>query len=322
MKRPFNKPPTTYAQQLALLMQRGMCVDDADRAAFYLQHLNYYRLGAYWLPFEADHGSHRFVAGTSFDDVLNLYIFDRELRLLLLDAIERFEVSVRSLWAYHLAHEHGPHAHLDPVLALKAPRWRANLDRLTDEVDRSDETFIRHLTRTYREDLPPVWAVCEVMSLGLLSRWYNNLKPMATRRAIASVYLTDQRVLESWLHHLTFIRNLCAHHSRLWNREFTITPELPRTKPANLASECVAGSRKLYNTLLILLHLMDVIAPAHHWRARLVTLIETHKPPVAAMGFPADWIERDPWTMDRGSARFRRLCDQGKCIPNGEGLAG
>ena len=109
MKRPFNKPPTTYAQQLALLMQRGMCVDDADRAAFYLQHLNYYRLGAYWLPFEADHGSHRFVAGTSFDDVLNLYIFDRELRLLLLDAIERFEVSVRSLWAYHLAHEHGPH---------------------------------------------------------------------------------------------------------------------------------------------------------------------------------------------------------------------
>lgn len=298
MKRPFNKPPTTYAQQLVLLTDRGMRIDDPDRAAFYLQHLNYYRLGAYWLPFEADHGSHRFISGTSFEDVLNLYIFDRELRLLLLDAIERFEVSVRSQWAYHLAHEHGPHAHLDPALALNAPRWRTNLDRLSEEVFRSDETFIRHLTRTYREDLPPVWAVCEVMSLGLLSRWYNNLKPMATRRAISSVYLTDQRVLESWLHHLTFIRNLCAHHSRLWNREFTITPELPRTKPANLASECVAGSRKLYNTLLILLHLMDVIAPVHHWRARLVGLIETHKPPVAAMGFPADWTERDLWTRD------------------------
>lgn len=220
MKRAFNKPPTTYAQQLVLLTDRGMRIDHPDRAAFYLQHLNYYRLGAYWLPFEADHGSHRFVAGTSFEDVLNLYIFDRELRLLLLDAIERFEVSVRSQWAYHLAHEHGPHAHLDPALALNAPRWRTNLDRLSEEVSRSDETFIRHLTRTYREELPPVWAVCEVMSLGLLSRWYNNLKPMATRRAISSVYLTDQRVLESWLHHLTFIRNLCAHHSRLWNREF------------------------------------------------------------------------------------------------------
>lgn len=295
MKRPFVKPATTYADQVALLQHRGLEIDDPAQAAFYLQHLNYYRLGAYWLPFEADHQSHRFLPGTRFVDVLNLYIFDRELRLLILDAIERIEVSVRAQWAYQLAHQYGPHAHLDPALAQHTDRWRQNLVKLEDEVKRSDETFIRHLLNTYAEDLPPVWAVCEVISLGLLSRLYNNLKPMPTRRAIADVYRVDQKVLESWLHHLCLVRNTCAHHNRLWNREFTITPELPRSKPAGLQVQCQSGSRKLYNTLVILLYMMDLIAPAHHWRCRLKSLLKVHAVPVAAMDFPDGWTRLPIW---------------------------
>lgn len=298
MKRPFTKPPTTYAQQVALLQQRSMQIDDPATAEFYLQHLNYYRLGAYWLPFEADHATHTFRPGTRFDDVLNLYVFDRELRLLVLDAIERIEVSARGQWAYQLAHRHGCHAHLDPNLAYKRHLWQANLDKLTKEVDRSDETFIKHLKANYTEALPPVWAVCEVMSLGLLSRWYNNLKPMPTRRAIASAYGVDEQVLESWLRHLSLVRNTCAHHSRLWNREFTITPLLPRNKPAGLATQCHAGSRKLYNTLVILLHCMDVIAPRHHWRMRLKDLIAHHAIPATAMDFPNGWEQMAIWNGD------------------------
>lgn len=196
MKTPFAKPPLTYSDQVQLLVRRGMIIPDPARTEFYLQHLNYYRLGAYWLPFEEDHGSHQFRAGTTFDDVLNLYIFDREMRLLVLDAIERFEVSVRSQWAYCLAHLHGSHAHLDSSLAL--PKWKErNLRQLTEEVERSDEQFIKHLKNNYSDPLPPVWAVCEVMSLGLLSRWYSNLGPKATRRAIADVYRIDEVVLGS-----------------------------------------------------------------------------------------------------------------------------
>ena len=295
MKRPFTKPATTYSEQVALLQQRGMVIDNPDEAGFYLQHLNYYRLGAYWLPFEAEHSTHRFREGTRFSAVLNLYIFDRELRLLVLDAIERIEVSVRSQWAYQMAHKHGAHAHLDKSLAHKSWHWQSNLEKLEKEIDRSDETFIQHLRNTYSETLPPIWAACEVMSLGLLSRWYGNLKPMATRRAIASVFGVDQRVMESWLHHLTFIRNTCAHHSRLWNREFTITPELPRNKPALLGYDFVVGSRKPYNTLVILLHFMDIIAPHHHWRQRLKTLIADHAIPLGAMDFPSDWTSRAIW---------------------------
>jgi abortive infection bacteriophage resistance protein len=295
VKQPFTKPATTYAEQVALLLKRGMVIDDPVSAAFYLQHLNYYRLGAYWLPFEADHGSHTFKPGTRFSDVLNLYIFDRELRLLVLDAIERIEVSVRGQWAYQMAHLHGTHAHLDQALAHKSWHWQSNLDKLTKEVERSDETFVQHLTKTYSEALPPVWAVCEVMSLGLLSRWYGNLKPMPTRRAIASVYGIDQKVMESWLHHLTYIRNTCAHHNRLWNREFTITPEQPLSKPAQLVKEFVPGSRKLYNTLVILLHYMDIIAPSHHWRQRVKDLLNSHGIQTTAMDFPADWAGKAIW---------------------------
>ena len=95
-KPPFSKPATTHAQQVELLRERGMVFDDFGTAEFYLEHLNYYRLSAYWLPFEADHKTHRFQPNTRFERVLNLYVFDRELRLLVLDAIERVEVSVRS----------------------------------------------------------------------------------------------------------------------------------------------------------------------------------------------------------------------------------
>ena len=295
MKRPFAKPATTHAQQVALLQQRGMVIEDPAAAEFYLQHLNYYRLGAYWLPFEADHATHTFKPGTHFAQVLDLYVFDRELRLLVLDAIERVEVSVRSQWAYQLAHQHGPHAHLDVTLAFKPHLWQTNIDKLSDEVGRSDEAFIKHLQNTYSESLPPVWAVCEVMSLGLLSRWYNNLKPMPTRRAIAAAYGVDEKVLESWLRHLSLVRNTCAHHSRLWNREFTITPLLPRNKPAGLAAQFHVGSRKLYNALVILLHCMDVIAPQHHWRSRLKGLIARHGLSVAAMDFPANWQNLPIW---------------------------
>ena len=296
MKRPFNKPATTYAEQIAQLQARGLIIADPAAAEHYLQHINYYRLGAYWLPLEADHATHQFRSGARFEDALDLYIFDREMRLLVLDAIERFEVSARAQWAHQMAHAHGPHSHLDASLARKPGHWQTNLDKLTTEVRRSDEAFISHLMQTYAEALPPIWAVCEVMSLGLLSRWYSNLKPGATRRAVAGVYSLDERVLESWLHHLTFIRNTCAHHSRLWNRDFTITAELPRSKPAYLAGEFVTGSRKLYNTLVMLLHFMDIIAPGHHWRQRLKHLIHHHHTiNTAAMGFPAGWDTRAIW---------------------------
>lgn len=187
-----------------------MVIPNHAEAVFYLQHLNYYRLGAYWLPFEIDHSSHSFRKGTTFEDVLNLYIFDCQLRLLVLDAIERVEVSVRSTWAYNLAHRHGAHAHLDQSLALRAHWWQQNINKLTEEIGRSDEAFIQHYRHTYSESLPPVWAVCEIMSLGLLSRWYDNLKPMQVRSDI------EKQLYNSLVILLHFMDAVDPHHQ--WRR--------------------------------------------------------------------------------------------------------
>ncbi len=291
---PFSKPPTTHAQQVALLKSRGMKIDDPAQAEFYLSHLNYYRLAGYWLGFEVDHSTHTFQEGVTFSRILSLYNFDRQLRLFVLGAIERVEVSIRSQWAYHLSHLHGPHAHLDS--GIHDPRyWPDVRAKLMEEVSRSDEIFIKHFSQTYSEDLPPVWAACEVMSLGLLSRWYSILQPMTTRSAISRIYDVDEMLLQSWLHHLSLVRNLCAHHARFWNSEFTITPVRPRSKPASLPSEFMTGSRKLYNTILILLHFMDTITPGHTFRGDLKKLISLHEPPVNRMGFPSNWLDRPIW---------------------------
>jgi abortive infection bacteriophage resistance protein len=131
------------------------------------------------------------------------------------------------------------------------------------------------------------------MSLGLLSRWYSNLRPMPTRSAIASVYGVDERVLQSWLHHLTIVRNVCAHHGRLWNREFTVAAKQPH-RPPIIANAFRANARNLYNSLLVLLFLMDIVSPGHHWRTRLRTLLDRQKR-LDEMGFPKDWQSQAIW---------------------------
>ena len=276
-----------------------MEISDTVKAEFYLQHINYYRMCAYWLPYEQEHATHTFKPGTNFDTVLSTYSADRRLRLLFLDAIERIEVSVRCHWAYELAHKHGPHGYLESGLAKRIDFLQTNIEKLTAEVDRSDEVFIQHIKRTYSERLPPVWAAAEVMSLGLLSSWFNNLKPSATRIAIASAYQVDDSVLSSWLHHLTVVRNICAHHSRLWNRNLVVTPMLPRTKPAGLGLQFVPGSRKIYNTMVLSLHLMGLIAPESTWRQHLMAQLLAGELDPIGMGFPKDWQAAPIWAVNK-----------------------
>lgn len=292
----FDKPPKTVDEQIELLRSRGMVIHDHERARHYLTHINYYRLTAYWLPFEADHSRHTFEPGTTFDQVLNLYVFDREFRLLLLDAIERVEVSVRTQWAYYMAHQYGPHGYLDPNYAVRADWHERNLASLRNEVQRSDEDFIRHYRRTYTDpELPPVWSACEVMSLGLLSRWIKQLRK-SDRARVAAVYRLDEQVFAAFIEHLTYVRNLCAHHSRVWNRRMIKTMQLPRSKPAELPPNInYSEQRRIYNTLVLLKYLLDIVSPRHSWDERLFGLIQEHDIQPTNMGFPDDYAFRPIW---------------------------
>lgn len=293
----FSKPALTHAEQIELLASRGLIIEDKERACHYLSHINYYRLTGYWLSFQSDRKAHQFKAQTHFEDVLNLYIFDRELRLLLLDAIERIEVSLRAQWGYSMAHRHGAHCYLDPQFAANSELHSKHLRKLLSELSRSDEVFIEHYSRTYKQPpTPPIWAVSEIMSLGMLSRWITHMLP-SDRAVVAHVYGMDQSVLKGFVRHLTYLRNLCAHHGRLWNRRFTITMPLPRTKPSALISSFNPSSRRqLYNSLVMIAGLLEVVSPSSLWKQRLCQLLSEHNIDTQAMGFPSDWSQRSVWT--------------------------
>jgi abortive infection bacteriophage resistance protein len=292
-----DKPALTFEQQLDKLIARGLVVNDRQKALHYLSHINYYRFAGYLLPFEADHATHRLRPGTEFDQVLGLYGFDRELRLHVLDALERVEVSMRTRWAYHVAHGISPHGYLESAHAASAKRFARELALIEREVDRSRETFVAHNKSKYTSpDLPPAWVVCEVMSLGQLSRWYALLHPYALRKEIARPYGLDQQVLESVLHHLSYVRNVCAHHARLWNRECVVTWKVPHKGAATLlAAIADRQSNRIYNSLCLIAWLMDGISPGHRWRKRLRDLLDEHRPDLRAMGFPDGWQALELW---------------------------
>lgn len=298
----FIKPALSISDQVALLTRRGMVVPDQARAEHYLRHISYYRLRAYWLPFEqaaADADDHMFREGTSFEDVLQLYMFDRHLRLLVMDAIERIEVSLRGGWSHHLAVTYGPHGYIDPQIYGDPANYATALTSLIDEIGRSRDTFIVHYSRKYSDpQLPPIWMAAEIMSLGRLSKWIGNLSARADRQAIAKLYGLDERVLLSIAHHLTVVRNICAHHGRLWNKQFTVTMMVPNSPGSLKLAMNPLTTRKLYNTLATMGYLLNVIAPGSTWKRNLVSLLDEYPlAPPADMGFPTNWRAMPAWRI-------------------------
>lgn len=298
----FDKTALSFEDQLGLLEARGLKIEDSDRAKHYLSHLNYFRLAAYWLPFELSGPPDKFKDNTTFDQILNHYIFDREFRLLLLDAIERIEVSFRTQWAYQISHKYGPHGYLlnNNSIRKSEGHLHSSISYLQKEINRSDEEFVKHYKDKYDEELPPAWVSCELMSLGLLSRFYGNLKAWDVRRNIAKTYDLDESFLEGFMEHLTYVRNLCAHHSRLWNRHLIKKMPLPKNKPAGLAKNIYIDSankteHKIYNTLVLMVHLIQIISPHSNWKERIISLIDGHQIDSARMGFPANWKSLSIW---------------------------
>lgn len=294
----FPKPAKTYPEQIALLRGRGLLIPDERSATHCLKHYNYYRLSAYARSFLKTLEPPTFKDGTSFEDVWQLYCFDRDLRRLVNEAIKRFEISARSRWAFELGHACGALAYEDPSNFTSASQHSDCLDKLDEQIARSHEDFIAHFRSKYGLPRPPIWAACELMSFGMLSRMFA-LKDLRIKKRIAETYLLPEPILESLLHHLTYVRNLCAHHLRLWNRRFTITLSLPVSFPENVAQSVnrrVPDNRKIYNTLVVLVHICGVIDETDAWRARLLALLARYPTWCSVMGFPPSWQKLRIWT--------------------------
>ena len=281
----FDKLPITISAQLDLLQDRGMIINNIEDAIHNLTHINYYRLSAYWLPYELN-STHNFKENTNLNIILNHYKFDRELRLHILKAIERIEVSLRSNMAHILSLKYSTHPHLQKDIFSNNDKYNNTLQKLKNEINKSNELFIKHFKNNYREELPPIWASVELMTIGQISNWYSNLKHRKDRNDISKIYGLNETILKSFMHHLTIIRNISAHHSRLWNRRFMFTFKLPNN-PTELSSKINHNStNSIFNTIIMIDYFMGIIDKDNSWSKKLDELIISYNINKGSMGFP------------------------------------
>ncbi len=295
----YNKAALSFEQQADQLLSRGFVADRA-RLIEALSRVSYYRLTAYWHPFKREDDT--FAPGTSLEIIWRRYTFDRQLRLLVMDAVERVEIAVlRTLMVEQHALKYGPFGYRDeknfrPEFA--GNDHRRMVEDIDHETSRSREAFVAHFRTKYSSEAGlPLWMAAEIASYGSLFTFFRFLN-LPEQKQLASQLGLSANVLQSWLLTLNYIRNLCAHHCRLWNRELAIRPFVPDAK--NIPGwhrPAPPDNRRVFAVLTLLRWLLEKIAPASHWPARFRSLLNTYPDvPLHLMGFPAGWETSPVWT--------------------------
>lgn len=294
----YQKPWLSYEQQVQRLRGYGLVIADEPGAMKCLAHLNYYRFSGYCLAFEQSR--HQLLPGTTFEQVWVAYEFDRQLRDVVTEALEAVEVELRTAAAYHYGKVHGAFGHTSPMGFFHSFDHTQWLDKLHHETHRSSELFVNHFRKTYQQypDLP-VWVAMELTSFGALSQMYSGMLKQ-DQKAICSRYSLQPADLGTWMHHFVYIRNLCAHHARLWDRISTIKLSLPSAKAWQ--PPYLPGNDRLFATLLalnVILRRCPAIATfVAQWRERVQTLLS--QPPAAPdplgkMGLTEEWFAHPLW---------------------------
>ncbi|NEN75530.1 Abi family protein [Pelistega sp. NLN82] len=338
----FSKPEKTNSELIVEWENRGLNIPDKKYAEHYLDFISYYRLSAYTIPFQISTAkTHQFKENTYFDDILNLYIFDRELRLLIMDAIERIEVAVRAqicnvfslakdennntfgaFWyldGKHFLHKF-PHfrflAKLEKQLLEEKERLERDINHISKRnipeeqkqtliANTKKENFLRHYLSQYDEPrLPPCWMMIEMLTWGELSHLYANLQSSVLKKQVAKNLGLNAEILESWLKVFNSIRNFCAHHSRLWNRELGVAIKIPQSaqikwlskEPSRSQLKNIQYGRRIYSILIALQSILYTVNPKSSWAKRLKELMDKYPNiSLSNMGMPIDWYEDIFW---------------------------
>jgi len=295
----YAKPSISLEQQVELLQKRGLNINNPEKARHYLSNISFYRLRAYTYPFQDNNDpGHPFKGDVSFEEIIQLYVFDRQLRLLVFDGLEKIEIALRTKIIYEFARVYGSHWHDRNELYTNQVRFTKDISKLYEEVDRSSETFIKHYKAKYSNpEYPPSWMALEVASMGLLSKLFENLnKTEPKKKVVAEFGLKNHLILESWIHAFAHLRNVCAHHGRLWNRRFTTMPKLPDDTLCPFLKNKDIHKNKLYTLVSCMLYMLQIISPGHHLASRLKTLFEgCTQVDLHEMGFPKGWEYEPLW---------------------------
>lgn len=330
----YTKPWNSLDQQVRKLADRGVDVEPAERTAALLRAVGYYRLTGYLYPFRRseqhrdEHGRTTttvlsdYRPGASIEHVARVIEFDRRLRLLVLDGVERIEVAARMQVGYALGRR-SAFAHLDAATfvpsfvqhrtdertgwATRPSRHAEWLERVARRRDGSDEAFVAHFREKYDGQMP-IWALTEILELGHLSRLYQGLVDDAAREIAEAFGVPTKRLMSSWLASLNYVRNVAAHHARLLNRRLQHAPSRPRPGVVPLldhlrAADHPQGAFGAYNALAVIAYLLRSLDAHEHWCRRLVALLDAFAAaaplPLAALGVPEGWRDLDLWRPGR-----------------------
>ncbi len=306
-KRPL-KPFLSLEEQTEKILSRG-CLGDRDFIIGKLQYVNYYRLSGYLYPFRKRRMSDGFVeeefeAGTRFEQIWDLYRFDRRMRLLLLDAIERIEIGIRTSIAYHWALDCAAAKISNPQGRKSCYRKRRLNESLISLVQKQYDNSKAPCANHYKggawniadvKDLP-VWVFVEFTTFANLKVLCEScLKPKISRLVAANFGFQEPEKFYAVLEVLREVRNICAHHGMVWNKVWEhvetrnpLAPDLPG---------CLPASPSLKKRLTYILHCCDFlvsrVVPNSAWNNRVLDLVKEIPLPekmLTRMGITSDFV--------------------------------
>lgn len=293
--QPFAKLARTPDDLLQKLKRQGLVVADDAQALAYLRGVGAYRLKGYWHQ-ALDPLSKQFKLGYEFEDIRQRCELDREVRAATIEAIDRLEVAIRAAMANYLSLRHSPHWFLEHRIFKPTQRWGIGqmIRKVEDEVSRANgKPFIKHYFDRHDDPyLPPSWAISECVSFGMWSKTYAILRDPNDKKAIAKRFNVDQvEVFQSWIHSLTVLRNLAAHHGQLLNVHLGVAPA--NYKKAQIR---FSDPKSFFSTATVVHYLLCQTALPHRWKTTLVNTLSAYpRVSPAELGFPAGWQTTPGW---------------------------
>lgn len=299
MKPEFKGEYLSLDDLIKLLRSQGLVIEDEGRAKNILSNVSYARLKSYLIPLMEDRGLHCFREGATFEQAYALYGFDRRLRELLFHEMEKFEISLRTHISFVTSGSDKGYWFTNPEYFKSAHAHDRLLKKIYNEINRSDNDSIVRFREKYSNDFPPCWLTLEATSMGTLSILYEDMKSGPVKKRISDFYGVEEQTLISWIQHLVYVRNYCAHHNRLWNKHLSVPGIYPDNTRSPFADEKGYDPRSIYATCCILKYLVNVIKPDNNFALRLRILIDsfTIVRTEAEMRFPSAWKSDSFWKV-------------------------
>lgn len=307
VKIAYSKKPLSIENQIQKLKGRGLLFKNEETAKCILSNISYYRFRAYTYPFqdnENEENDHAFLQDDIyFEDIFNIYLFDRRLRLLVFNGIEKIEVAVRTkLSQIYSEMYNDSHWFLNGEHYKDHDSYEKIIKSIAEDVNRSNEDFIKHYKSKYKSpEMPASWMTLEVVSMGTLSRLYASLRKSDAKKEVARQFgLADVEIMTNWFHAFSNLRNCCAHHSRIWDGRFAVSINLPYNTTYPFMDRGMINSikkNKLFSLLSCVKYICDIISPGNNFKTNLENLLKEKGDWVSLkkIGFPNEWDKLPVW---------------------------